>query len=116
MAGSSPENHASTREVTPKNPDANWVPGASVVYIGKAKHGRLRKRLEEFVRFGRGGKDRHWGGRLIWQLDKSEELLVAWRVLPTDLDPVAIEKEMLSAFRADYGKPPFANEPHRPGH
>ncbi len=55
--------------------DANWVPEAKVVYIGKAKHGRLRERLSEFVSFGRGGKHRHWGGRLIWQLDLAEEVL-----------------------------------------
>src|SRR5262249_32888789 len=48
--------------------EANWVAGARVVYIGKANHGRLRQRLEELVDFGRGGKKRHWGGRLIWQL------------------------------------------------
>lgn len=92
--------------------DANWVPGSRVVYIGKGKHRRLRKRLKEFVGFGRGGRHRHWGGRLIWQLDKSEDLLVAWRRLPTELDPAAIETEMIAAFRADYGKPPFANDPH----
>lgn len=95
--------------------DANWVPGARVVYIGKAKHGRLRERLSEFVGFGRGGKHRHWGGRLIWQLDLGEELLVAWRVLDAALDPAAAEVEMIAAFRAHYGKPPFANDPHRLG-
>jgi hypothetical protein len=95
---------------------ANWVPGARVIYIGKGKHGRLRKRLEEFVGFGRGGEHRHWGGRLIWQLDRSEELLVAWRTLPAEIDPAVVEKEMIVAFRADYGKPPYANDPHRLGH
>lgn len=92
--------------------DANWVPGARVVYIGKAKHGRLRERLKEFVGFGRAGKHRHWGGRLIWQLDLSDELLVAWRALDIDLDPAAVEAEMIAAFRNHYGKPPFANDPH----
>jgi hypothetical protein len=37
--------------------EANWVPGAQVLYIGKANHGRLRKRLGEFIDFGRGGKN-----------------------------------------------------------
>lgn len=95
--------------------DANWVPGASVVYIGKAKHGRLRKRLQEFVGFGRGGARRHWGGRLVWQLDLSEDLLVAWKVLGKDFDPGAVEAEMIAAFRDHYGKPPFANNPDRLG-
>jgi len=85
------------------------------VYIGKANHGRLRKRLQEFVDFGRGGKRRHWGGRLIWQLDLSGELLVAWRVVPRETVPKSVESQMIAAFRADWGKAPFANEPHRLG-
>lgn len=92
--------------------EANWVPGARVVYIGKANHGRLRKRVAEFVEFGRGGNKRHWGGRLIWQLDRSEDLLVAWRVLADHVNPKAIEDDLIAAFRADHGKPPFANNPH----
>jgi hypothetical protein len=92
--------------------EANWVPGARVVYIGKGKHARLRKRLGEFVGFGRGGESRHWGGRLIWQLERSEELLVAWRTLPTDVDPMIVERKTISSFRADFGTPPFANDPH----
>jgi hypothetical protein len=85
------------------------------VYIGKAKHDRLRTRLKEFIDFGRGGKRRHWGGRLIWQLDASEELLVAWRVLLREITPESVEAQMIAAFRADYGKAPFANDPHRLG-
>jgi len=49
--------------------DANWVVGASVAYIGKAKQEQLRKRLRAYLRFGQGRGGRHWGGRLIWQLD-----------------------------------------------
>lgn len=91
---------------------ANWVGGASVVYIGKADN--LRRRLREFMRFGAGAPIGHWGGRLIWQLADSATLLVAWRETP---DHVAkeIETELLGAFRAAWGKPPFANEPHRLG-
>lgn len=85
------------------------------MYIGKANHGRLRKRLEEFVDFGRGGKRRHWGGRLIWQLDMSGEVLVAWRVLPRKIVPKTVESQMIATFRADWGKAPFANDPHRLG-
>jgi hypothetical protein len=95
--------------------DANWVPGARVVYIGKANHGRLRKRLEEFADFGRGGTRRHWGGRLIWQLDLSGELLVAWQVLPREIVAKSVESQMIATFRADWGKAPFANDPHRLG-
>lgn len=95
--------------------DANWVTGARIVYIGKANHGRLRTRLMEFIDFGRGGKRRHWGGRLVWQLALPEELVVAWRVVPREIVPSNVESQMIAAFRADWGKAPFANDPHRLG-
>jgi hypothetical protein len=95
--------------------DANWVSSARVVYIGKADHGRLRTRLREFIDFGRGGKHRHWGGRLIWQLDRAEDLLVAWRVLPKTIGPKDEEERMIAAFKLAYGKRPFANNPDRMG-
>ncbi len=95
--------------------EANWVPDAHVLYIGKANHGRLRTRLTEYVDFGRGGRRRHWGGRLIWQLASADGLQVAWRVLPIDADPLAEEATMIASFIDAYGKPPFANRPDRLG-
>ncbi len=95
--------------------EANWVPRAQVLNIGKANHGRLRDRLKEYINFGRGGRSRHAGGRLIWQLADSEDLLVAWKSLSRDTDPEAEERTMIARFRADYGKPPFANNPDRMG-
>ena len=91
---------------------ANWVDDAAVVYIGKADHGQLRRRLQTYARFGQGTNARHWGGRLIWQLADSSQLLVAWRVMPTDQSPAAEEKRLLTAFRQTHdGHPPFANDP-----
>jgi hypothetical protein len=92
---------------------ANWVDGAKVVYIGKAN--ALRRRLNEFARFGAGAPIGDWGGRLIWQLADSGELLVAWKPTP-DEDPRAAESRLIAEFRAAYGKPAFANEPQRLGH
>jgi hypothetical protein len=89
--------------------EANWVHGAEVVYIGKANN--LRRRLREFAQFGSGRPIGHWGGRLIWQLTRSAELLVAWRETPGML-PKEVETSMLTDFRAAYGRPPFANDPH----
>jgi hypothetical protein len=89
---------------------ANWADGAHVVYIGKAKHGQLRNRLRAYCSFGEGGKGRHYGGRLIWQMEASADLLVAWRVIADrSVDPFGVEQEMLRDFRAAYGRLPFAN-------
>jgi hypothetical protein len=92
--------------------EANWVGGAQVIYIGKAD--QLRRRLRQFAQFGAGKPIGHWGGRLIWQLAGSTELLVAWRETLGEV-PNEVESRMLAEFRAAYGKPPFANDPHMLG-
>lgn len=82
-----------------------WVAGAAVVYIGKATS--LNERLNAYRRQGTGGKARHFGGRYIWQLADSVDLIVAWR--ETRGIPRDVEKELLRAFRTRYGSLPFAN-------
>ena len=89
--------------------EANWVDGAEVVYIGKAD--KLLQRLRQFAQFGAGKPIGHWGGRLVWQLSRSSDLLVAWRETPDEI-PKEVETRMLAEFRAFYGQPPFANNPH----
>ena len=83
-----------------------------MVYIGKAggagTQATLRRRLSAYVRHGAGARAAHWGGRAIWQLPDSAELGVAWRALPSE-DPRAVERAMLAAFVARYGRRPFAN-------
>lgn len=91
----------------------NWVERAEVVYIGKAD--QLRRRLKQFADFGSGKPIGHWGGRLIWQLADSAQLLVAWCETPGRVAR-DVEAELIALFRERYmGKPPFANEPHRLG-
>ena len=90
----------------------NWVPGASIVYIGKAgapgKSATLRSRLKQYLDFGAGRAVGHWGGRLIWHLPSSDELLVCWK-LTRDESPREIEKTMIAEFCSAFGRLPFAN-------
>ena len=92
---------------------ANWVEGTPVVYIGKAggsgSSATLQKRLGQYLRFGQGASVGHWGGRYIWQLADSRDLVVCWKTLSSD-DPREVERQMIADFKAVHsGKRPFAN-------
>lgn len=84
---------------------ANWVPGAHVVYIGKATS--LKKRLGQYMRFGDGKNVGHWGGRYIWQLADADDLIVCTKL--TEEDPRAVEADLIQDFISQYGQRPFAN-------
>jgi hypothetical protein len=91
---------------------ANWVEGASVVYIGKAGSrtgsATLRDRIDQLLKFGEGRKIGHWGGRLLWQLADHEELLLGWMVI-SDRKPSDVESELINEFKSHFGCRPFAN-------
>lgn len=92
--------------------EQSWVPESQVVYIGKA--GRIdagqsiQHRIRQYLAFGAGKPVGHWGGRLIWQLADSQELIFAWRETP-GVDPRAVERELISEFLHETCKLPFAN-------
>jgi hypothetical protein len=93
----------------------NWIAGSEVVYIGKASGGSsgkrgLRKRLDEYMEFGRGRPVGHKGGRYIWQLRESGNLTICWKEVRDS--PEALESEMLNAFVVEHGRLPFANLRH----
>jgi hypothetical protein len=90
----------------------NWVNDAKVVYIGKAggtgKKATLKSRLKQYLHFGLGKPVGHWGGRLIWQLKHSSDLVICWKSLPTD-EPRDYEAKLIKLFISKFGKRPFAN-------
>ena len=91
----------------------NWVDDAQVVYIGKAgganSSATLQKRLGQYLRFGQGANIGHWGGRYIWQLSDSQDLVICWKTL-TDNEPREVEHQMIADFKTAHGgKRPFAN-------
>lgn len=86
---------------------ANWVDGTNVLYVGKATS--LRKRLGQYIRFGQGKPVGHWGGRYIWQLSDSENLILCWKTLNASEYPDVFETELIDRFRSIYGCRPFAN-------
>lgn len=84
---------------------SNWVENTSVIYIGKAKS--LKSRLKQYFSFGQGKNIGHYGGRYIWQLKNSKDLVVCWKSLSTD--PREYELELIRLFVTKYGRRPFAN-------
>lgn len=91
---------------------SNWVDDCRVIYIGQAggngSGATLKKRLKQYLDFGKGKPVGHYGGRLIWQISHHPELMVAWKVLK-DSDAKAQEKYLIQQFVDYYGRLPFAN-------
>ena len=61
------------------------------------------------MKFGQGKPVAHHGGRYIWQIKDSEELVVCWKSLENGKNPRQLEAEMIHEFKKKYGKLPFAN-------
>lgn len=81
-----------------------WVDASPVLYYGKANV--LSRRIKQYLDFGAGKPIGHWGGRLIWQVEASDEFEVAW--MPCE-NPRGVESSLIQAFLANHGKLPFAN-------
>lgn len=82
-----------------------WVENSPIVYIGKATS--LYKRLGQYFRFGEWKNVGHWGGRFIWQMANSSDLIVCWK--ETEENPREVEKLLIQEYINHYGKRPFAN-------
>lgn len=86
-----------------------WCDDAEVVYIGKAgSQLGLRERLWAYAKQGRGRSAGHGGGRFIWQLPASNELLVGWRETE-GFDVGDVEEALLALHIERFGRRPFAN-------
>jgi hypothetical protein len=87
-----------------------WVNEVEVLYFGKASGsgGGLRRRLGTYRRHGAGRPSRHWGGRYIWQLGDADQLLVAWKLTPSEKPEIA-EACLIRQFVVATGQRPFAN-------
>jgi len=90
----------------------NWVDSASIVYIGKAggegSKATLQSRIKQYLKFGQGYDIGHYGGRLIWQLKNSKDLIICWKPIQ-NISPREIEAELIRQFNSHYGMLPFAN-------
>lgn len=90
---------------------SRWVNDTHLLYIGKAggdNNSTLYSRLKLYFDFGNGKHVGHYGGRLIWQLYGSSELIVCWKPIE-QADPRTVEKQLISDFKLQYGSRPFAN-------
>lgn len=91
---------------------SNWIDKTLVVYIGKAgsdsSSATLKSRLKQYFGFGKGKNIGHWGGRLIWQIAASNNLMVCWKTLPNE-DPRTFEGQLIRDFVTQFSNRPFAN-------
>ncbi len=90
-----------------------WVLGTPVIYIGKSdgKKG-LQRRLKDFLNFGAGQPVGHWGGRYTWQVENSEQFVIAWKLTRSGQTGRDMEVEFFNEFEQAYGRLPFANINH----
>ena len=90
--------------------EAKWVGGARILYIGKAAGQKgLKGRLRQLIDFGIGKPVGHRGGRLLWQLEDSDDLLVRWRICTADEADRAETTAIADFKRSHRGMRPFAN-------
>jgi len=90
----------------------NWISNALILYIGKAggldSKATLYSRLKQYIKFGQGKDVGHYGGRFIWQIQNSNELIVCWKEL-LNSEPSIVESQLIEEFSKKYTKRPFAN-------
>ena len=109
------------RKLRPKRWSADdaadrWVPGVQVLYFGKGplrssttkRRQGLARRVGELQRHGYRGGANHYGGKLLWQIDDADALLIAWKPL-AEGESAAIESGLIRGFDRIMGRQPYAN-------
>jgi hypothetical protein len=79
-----------------------------VSYIGMAGTS-LRTRVKALVDYGGGSPVGHQGGRLLWQVEDSDDMLIGWMQV---LNAREVENGLLTAYETEFGELPFANLSH----
>ena len=108
------ERHHKPRPIvrTAQEAAARWVDGEQVLYFGKAPLRKrpkgLANRLAEYHAHGFGSGAQHYGGKLIWQLANTDELIVGWKGLGAG-ESAAIESGLIKGFALLHGVQPYAN-------
>lgn len=93
-----------------------WVPEVHVLYFGKGplrssagkRRTGLARRIGELQRHGFRGGANHYGGKLLWQIDDADALLIAWKSL-AEGESAATESGLIRGFERIIGRQPFAN-------
>lgn len=75
------------------------------LYIGESDN--LQHRVALFLQYGRGEDVPHRGGRAIWQITNSHELILAWRLCA---DHKNVKSKLLSSYWQNFGALPMANQ------
>lgn len=91
---------------------SRWIQDTKVIYIGKAGGGKssatLNSRIKQFLKFGSGKNVSHYGGRVIWQIEDIDHLIICWKELLTE-DPNDVKNALIKSFKKIHRKKPFAN-------
>ena len=89
----------------------------NILYIGKAEPKKgLKQRIEQYLQTGKDKHGNHNGGKAIWQIDNTDNLLVLCYITEDALNNTKkhicssmIESELLKQFKRNYGTYPLAN-------
>ena len=85
-----------------------WIKLARVVYIGMTGDGPsagLPKRIRALVRYGTGHNIGHAGGRALWQLPSSRDLVVCWRPTKNGVEAASEERPLRPVGRTATSEP-----------